>query len=259
MPATAPRLRIDRPASREAGVTIVELAVVLAILGLIGVGVTAGYSEAARIRASNDARADAESARQAIRAFVLRNKRLPCPDVTPNGLGAREGDAAGTCPAGAQIGWLPYESLGLTPPEGKDRMRYAVGRAGGADLVAPAALPGTPDLDRTGRLRAALGGAARLTPTTTRPFLTGAGSPASPENCTQVQSNPAFALVAPADDRDQQGAGSAAGFDGIHVSMATSNSLCIAAPARPAGADYDDVVVAESATALLGWLATQTR
>ncbi len=237
------------------GVTLVELAVVLSIIGVLGTVVTTGLGEAARRGDASGARADAEQARQALRAFALRNKRLPCPDLSALGDGAREG-LGGSCPPSAQVGWLPYESLGLVRPDRDQRLRYAVSRAGGADLVAPPAVAA--DIDGSGRFRAVLAAAARLPRGSDRPFLTGPGTSASPENCAVVQSNPAFALVAPV--RDADGAGpTPAGFDGVNVAMASANQNCIAAPSRPADARYDDVVVAEGASALLGWLAAQTR
>lgn len=239
------------------GVTLVELAVVLSIIGLLSVVVSAGYADIAQKRASIAAQADAEVARQAVRAFVLRNKRLPCPDSSPFGDVAREG-VGGGCPPGAQVGWLPYESLGLTRPDRAARLRYGVSRSAGADLVSPPAVTTGPDIDRTARLRAALGAAARLPTGTDRPFLTGPGTAASPEDCARPQSNPAFVLVAPVTDRDDTGAGPT-GFDGVNAAMAASGHPCIAAPTRRGDARYDDVVVAEGATALLGWIAAQTR
>jgi prepilin-type N-terminal cleavage/methylation domain-containing protein len=241
---------------RAAGVTLVELAVVLSIIGLLSVAMSAGYADYAQQSAASVAKADAEAARQAVRAFVLRNKRLPCPDLSAQGDVAREG-LGGSCPAGAQVGWLPYESLGLTRPDRSARLRYAVSRSPAADLVAPT-VAGSSDLDGTARLRAALAAAARLPDGSDRPFLTGAGTTGSPEDCAVVQSNPAFALVAPVTDRDDAGP-APFGFDGVNVAMASANRNCIAAPSRRADARYDDVVVAESASALLGWLAARTR
>lgn len=246
-----------RRPSRQSGVTLVELAVVITIVGLLSVVVSAGYQDVAGQSAATLARADAEAARQAVRAFVLRNKRLPCPDLSVDGEVAREG-LGGSCPASAQVGWLPYESLGLTKPDRTRRMRYAVSRAGVDLVVPPAAATVRPDLDGATRFRAALAASARLPEGTARPYLTGPGTTAAPEACGFVQSNPAYALIAPATDRD--GVPSAAtGFDGIHAGMANAGALCIAAPSRRATADNDDVVVAETPGTLLGWLAARTR
>ena len=215
-------------------------------------------AEAAALQKKLDeAKAKAEAARAAVRTFLLRNKRLPCPDLSSNGTGGREG-LAGSCPNGAQLGWLPYESLGLPPPQPSQRMRYAASRLGaGADLVAPPDL-GVADFDGVARLRGALSRAAKLGLGSDRPYLTGVGSAADPENCSHIVANPAFALIAPVADRDDVGS-THPGFDGINRAMADASAHCIAAPGRAMDATYDDVVLAESASALLGWLATTTR
>lgn len=254
MRARSARCHRSRP-GRAAGVTLVELAVVLSIVGLLGVVVGTGLGDVARMGDAANAHADAERARQAVRAFALRHQRLPCPDLSAFGDGAREG-LAGNCPAGAQVGWLPYESLGLARPDREQRLRYAVSRAGAADLVVPGAAGAA--LEGGTPLRAALAAAARQARGTNRPYLTGPGTGASPEDCALVQSNPAFVLVAPARDADGVGL-THPGFDGVNAAMAGAGQLCIAAPSRPADARYDDVVVAEGASALLGWLAAQTR
>ncbi|HVI26106.1 MAG TPA: prepilin-type N-terminal cleavage/methylation domain-containing protein [Xanthomonadaceae bacterium] len=239
-----------------AGFTILELAIAVSIVGLLGAIVSSAYFRLADVRARAAAQAQAEQARQAVRLFALRNRRLPCPDLSAGGNGAREG-IGGSCATGAQVGWLPYESLGLARPEPGARLRYAVSRAAGADLVAPAAATdiGEPDFDGDARLRAALALSANLPASTARPFVTGRGTPADPASCTRVVANPAFAIVAPVRDRDADGTG----FDGQNLQMAATGSTCMAAPARAMDDRYDDVVVAESASALLGWLAANTR
>lgn len=255
------RAPVKRPAAtrRQTGFTVLELAVTVGVLGVLGMVASSTWGDYARARDRARAQGEAEVARLAVRTFVLRNRRLPCPDLTAGGSGAREGDAGGACPAGAQVGWLPYESLGLAPPVPGARMRYAVGRAGGHDLVVPdgSASDGL-DLDGRARIGQTLAEAARLATTPARPFLTGAGGTGDPEDCGHVVANPAFVLVAPVEDRDAAG-GTRPGFDGINAGMAELGRTCIAAPARRADARYDDVVVADSASALLGWLAAHTR
>ena len=240
-----------------AGFTVLELAVTISIIGVLSVLASSAYSGVLDVRARAHAQAEAEAARAAVRTFLLRNKRLPCPDLSSNGTGGREG-LAGSCPNGAQLGWLPYESLGLPPPQPSQRMRYAASRLGaGADLVAPPDL-GVADFDGVARLRGALSRAAKLGLGSDRPYLTGVGSAADPENCSHVVANPAFALIAPVADRDDVSS-THPGFDGINRAMADASAHCIAAPGRAMDATYDDVVLAESASALLGWLVTTTR
>lgn len=234
-----------------------EMSVVLTVLGVVGIAGSATWSSYDSVRERANAYGHAQVARQAVRAFVLQNKRLPCPDTSALGDGAREGTGT-TCPSGTQVGWLPYESLGLPRPDRSARMRYAVSR-NNVDLVNPPDLPAVgPQFDGVARIRHALADAAQQPTSSTRPFITGPDTSAGPADCGSPASNPAYALIVPVDDRDGLGA-PYAGFDGINQLMAANENLCIAAPGRAMDAAYDDVVVIESASALLGWLASTTR
>lgn len=253
----APRPHSRLPTSRTGGFTVLEMAVTVSVLGVLAVAASSLADGFVDVRARASAQAEAEVARQAVLRFLLQHKRLPCPDLSAGGEGAREG-LSGSCPAAAQVGWLPYESLGLARPQPGQRLRYAVSRRGtGADLVAPAGGAGH-DFDGVARLRATLAAAAQLAPAGDRPYLTGRGTPADPEDCSHIAANPAFVVVAPVNDRDDAGS-SHPGFDGVNRPMAESGAHCIAAPGRSMDAAYDDVVLAESAEALLGLVAANTR
>lgn len=243
-----PKTSLPQRASGH-GFTLIELAVVLVVLGALGMLVTSSYSGVDATRAQQRAKAEAEAAHSAVRMFVLTTRRLPCPDLSGDG---REGNAAGVCTAGAQLGLLPYQTLGLAPT----RMGYGVFRASGADLVAPAIAASTgPMDDGTAPLREALIAAAALPVSTNNPYTTGDGGQLGSESCaSNPVSNPAFVIVAPATDRD----GNADVFDGVNTGLPNAGR-CIAAPSRPFDATYDDVVVAESAHALLGWLTARSR
>jgi len=236
------------------GYTLVELATVLVILGVLTMGMHSALESMQQARLHNAALAHAENARQALRAYLLRNKRLPCPDTTPEGDLGRSAS-----PCNANAGWLPYETLGLETPERARRLRYGVHRSAGIDLVDPA--PSSidePDLEGRSGLAAQLMALAVAPPE--------AGAPHYAEDfldlgdvCSGAElANPGFVLVAPAADLDGAG-GAWPGFDGPNRGFAAGTSLCVAAPSRPANANYDDVVVAESAASLLGWLTASTR
>lgn len=232
------------------GFSLLELAIVLAVLGALGVLVTSSYAGVDATRAQQRARAEAEAARMALRTFALATRRLPCPDANGDG---REGNAAGNCVAGLELGWLPWETLGLAP----QRLVYGVFRdaANGADLVAPGSTADAPFEDGTPALRRTLAAVARLAISSRHPYTTGDRAALGAETCAgNVVANPAVLIIAPASDRNGDGDL----FDGVNTGL-PSAGYCIAAPSRAFDATYDDVVVTESAHALLGWLAAQSR
>lgn len=238
------------------------MAVSLTVVGVLAVLAGAGYRDFAQWSEYQQAQAQTELARQSLRQFALRHQRLPCPDLSTLGEHAREGNGVdGGCPRHAQIGWLPYETLGLPKPRRGQHLRYAVARPAGADLVAPTGIRAEgSDLDGVARLRRSLTAFAQRAPSADVPYFSDP-DPAR-EDCGRVVGNPAFALVAGLRDRDGDGTGPAdalARFDGLNHAMASGNTLCIAAPGRPMDAHYDDIVASEGASALLGWLAAQTR
>lgn len=235
--------------SGTAGFTLLEVAVVLVVLGTLGMLVTSSFSGVDATRARQRAGAEAQAAASALRMFVLASRRLPCPDANGDG---REGDASGACPPTLKLGWLPYETLGLAPT----RLGYGVFRAGpGADLVVPRTTADTRFDDGTLALRSTLAAAAGATPGSDRPYTTGDGMQLGNENCAgNVVANPAFIVVAPATDRDGDGDL----FDGVNTGL-PNNGNCIAAPSRTFDANYDDVVVTDSAHALLGWVTARSR
>jgi len=246
------------------GFSLVELAVVVGVLGLLTMTALSAFDNLGQAHRHNAARAHAETARQALYAFALRNKRLPCPDLSSNGDTGFEG-SNGSCTASGNVGWLPYASLALDVPARGERLRYGVHRGTAAtDLVVPARESADqPDLEYIGGFGSALSRMAASTltaPLASQPHYLSGGMPTQ---CTGGGAgtrmvNPAFVLVAPVGARD--GDGGDTGFDGANNrAFAQGNGKCVTPPDYPGDEHYDDLVVAESATVLLGWLMATTR
>jgi len=110
---------------RQSGFSLVELAVSLVLVGVVGLvvwrvmpasrGVAEGDTPQLRLRQAQDA----------IEGFALRRHRLPCP-------AALDGTGGEVCGADA-LGELPWRTLGL--PRGDVALRYGVYRTPTADLA----------------------------------------------------------------------------------------------------------------------------
>ncbi len=100
----------------QSGFTLVELAVVLVIMGLLLGGALTGISmqrENAKYASSGER---LDQVKQALLSFVLINKYLPCPDTDADGVENRAGDSSCSSITGAP----PYQTLGLTQQDVAD-------------------------------------------------------------------------------------------------------------------------------------------
>jgi prepilin-type N-terminal cleavage/methylation domain-containing protein len=230
-----------------AGFTLLELSLVLAVLCVLGFFFVNTFSGVDDVRLRRQSQAEAEVAREALRAFLLANKRLPCPDTNVDGY--EDGGAAG-CTGTGETGTLPYLTLGL-PDAAQNRMFYGVYRADALDddITRQEERTGDPEGD-PGYL--GLGDAIAALQTipntnaldTDHIHIAGVSSAGAPV-CNSAHT-PAFFLIVPNADRDGKGEA----LDGANA----ANDKCFASPTQPLTLDYDDVVAMESPSALIGWL-----
>lgn len=233
-----------RAGKSVAGFSLVEIAIVIVVIGLVAALSMGAFSGALGGREIKTASALAQGIDGAILAYARANNHLPCPDA--NGDGWEDG-APGPCPASLEIGYVPYESIGVQSPATAERAIYAVYRNAGitADLVAPATLT------RVDFLRAMANGATAAV-TTSHVYVTGDSAATGAENCGGNQVfHPAFAVIVPGSDRDGDGSK----LDGIN-SVLPGTGKCLASPERAPDTVFDDRVVSTGFTTLLGLIST---
>lgn len=135
----------------QKGFTLIELAVALTIVSLVIGGLAVPMSTRIAEQQYTDTQATLDKAVEALIGFAVLNGRLPCPDIDTAAVANDDRDgvedagaiAATTCAAGAaglyatssdeagaSWGDLPWQTLGIAPPNHADawnnRIRYAV-------------------------------------------------------------------------------------------------------------------------------------
>ena len=107
------------------GFSLVEMAVVLVIVGLMLGGLLTPLSMQMEQRKISETQKALEDTREALTGFALRNGYLPCPAVSAsNGLEDRRGD---NCGDARRVGYLPWATLGLPKLDSWSHLyRYSV-------------------------------------------------------------------------------------------------------------------------------------
>lgn len=116
-------MNLKRLGQRQSGFTLVEIAIVLLIVGLLIGGLMAPLSAQLEQRRVADTRRAMDEAREALLGFALQTGYLPCPAISAsNGLEDRAGAVCNK-----RYGYLPWATLGVNKLDGWNRlMGYTV-------------------------------------------------------------------------------------------------------------------------------------
>lgn len=256
------------------GVSMVEMAVVLTVSGVMLGLVMAGRAGGGSAPASDAAAQDAVVS--AVYAYAKRNFRLPCPDSDGDDLEDRDASTGQCTASDLHTGGVPYKTLGLTYSSSQadsvgTRLVYGVYRGAGAlptDLTQSGArsvpnsgASGVPDYTGLDALRQAVRNAAALPVGASQIYVAGDDAATGPANCSNVVTNLAFAVVYAGPGNADRSGGD---FDGAHLTAGWSagtphwngvrTSTCFIGPGKQVSATYDDVVRAVSFPEFLGAL-----
>ena len=113
---------MNKTNAEQKGFTLVEMAIVLVIVGLImATAVTVWRSSLEATKASTT-KANMENVKSALVNYAMARGQLPCSDATipPNNVGLESRNGAGVCSCAAPPCYVPYQTLQLQLPGGKD-------------------------------------------------------------------------------------------------------------------------------------------
>ncbi len=108
------------------GFTLVEMAVVLVIIGLLIGGLLIPLSAQLDQRNYSDTRRSMDEAKEALIAYGMSHGYLPCPAISDQN-GAEDRDATGNCTGNKRVGYLPWAELGIAKLDSWGHLyRYSV-------------------------------------------------------------------------------------------------------------------------------------
>lgn len=249
----------------QAGFSLLELAIVLLIVGLLLGGLIMPLSARMDQQKIDTTRQQLEQIRQALVGYALARDALPCP-ATPASDGLAAATATGCT---RQHGFVPAVTLGLPGAQNRDKLlldawgspiRYSV-------TSSDANGNGNWDFVRPGEMRAVT--LASLAPnldicTTT----TGSSATACASNATTLTNSAPVVLVSlgkdwatatSADQLENLGANVGGGPSGVTYPVAADEVFVSRTAGAQAGNEFDDIVTWVSPAALYGDLVSAGR
>lgn len=118
--------------NKQAGFSLVELLVVLAILGIVFVGATAGLSAFKQVGELSESEKNIANIKEKMLNFAEVHYYLPCPDIDGDGTENRTNSPTGVVADGqaqtcsADVGTVPYLDLGLELNQVEDAWGYNI-------------------------------------------------------------------------------------------------------------------------------------
>ncbi len=120
----------------QTGFSLVEMAIVLAIVALLLGSLLPTISGQIEQQRRNETRKYMDEVRDALLGYAIAHKHLPCPDTNDDGL-------ENTPCVASQVGTLPYKDLGVTDKDANGVVLIYAVTAGFADGATPFTLTTT--------------------------------------------------------------------------------------------------------------------
>jgi len=241
--------------SLHAGFSLVEMAVVLAIVGLLLAGILLPLSAQLDQQQSNETQRRLDLARDAILGFAATNRRLPCP-ASSSSSGAEVFSTAFTPGGGAcsvpWTGYVPAVTLGLLPVNGSqlfvdswgNPIRYAVTDFSKAFTVSGNS--GTRPFTSTDGIRAVYNASnlSSLSPDlyvcSAASAITGSGASAACSGTSLLSSNAVAVIFSTGKNTSTGGTGA---DEAANLNPDRAFVSHTPAPSTATGGEFDDVVL----------------
>lgn len=234
------------------GFTLVEMAVVLAIVALLLAGLLPTISSQLEQSRRNETRKQLDEIQQALLGFAITRGYLPCP--AKSSTDGTEDRTAGSCTGAKRVGFLPWTELGVSKSDSWGRLYTYSVTPSFSNSATPFALNScSPGCDITIRSRDSSGTLINLTNANSIPVVVMSHGPnglfATAENGNVISSGAASSNNVD-DQKNNAPTPNGTGTGVIFVSREP------AAPANSTDEPFDDIVISISPNILFNRMVT---